>query len=307
MINRCLFTTLMIFVSLQIMAQDFAPIGAKWHYTERNYSAGDIRYLTFESVQDTLFQGKNCKLLSKTGFISCSNRPVESEIVYSEDSAVYFWDKDFDQFQKLYDFKVETGSQWSILIKDDIYSNTDTIKVIVDSITKTEILNKSYKVLNVSYYSYYDNDIEHPIHYSSKIVYPIGDFTYLFNFYPSWSLACDFNYSDGLRCYEDPELGYYSTGIAESCTYVLTSVESIKDNRLNVEVLPNPTQGIIKISCHDNTNYKISLVDNLGRIIKTGDFRNETNLDISTYPKGMYFILIQNETGTAYNTKILKN
>jgi len=293
-------------MSLQTFSQDFAPIGAKWYYTERFAFSGDQSYLKIESIKDTLFQEKNCKLLSKTGVLECSNR-VESEIVYSHDSAVYFWDKDFEKFQMLYNFKAGKGDFWKILIKHD-NDNTDTIQVVVDSITNTNILNKSIKVLNVSYYpGYYDS--ENLYHYSSKIVYSIGDFTYLFNFYPYWSGACDFNYSGGLRCYEDSEFGYYSTGIADSCTYTYkwTSLESIKDNQLKVELSPNPTHGKIKIICHDNINYKIFLLDNTGRIIRTENFKKETNLDISSYPNGMYFILIQDDKGMTNNTKIIKN
>lgn len=293
----------MIVVTLQLMAQDFAPIGAKWYYTENFASTGDKAYLKIESVKDTLVQGKNCKLLRKTKVLQCSNRG-DTEIVYSQDSAVYFWDKDFDKFQKLYDFKVATGGFWTILIKHEL-SNPDTIKVVVDSITTTKILNKTLKVLNVSYHTSYS---AYGSHYTSKIIYPIGDFTYLFNLYPYWSGACDFNYSGGLRCYEDSEFGYYSTGIADSCTYTYkwTSIKSIKDKQLKVDLGPSPTKGLIKISCYDNINYKICLLDNLGRLIKTGNFQKETNLDISSYPNGMYFILIQDDKGMTNNTKIMK-
>ncbi len=294
----------MTFMSLLTFAQDFAPIGAKWHYTENFAFTGDKGYLKIESIKDTLFHEKNCKLLSKTGVLMCSNR-IESEIVYSQDSAVYFWDKDFNIFQKLYDFKVVAGSQWSILVKHDL-ADVDTIKVIVDSISTIEILNKTQKVLNVSYSpSYYNYDT----HYSSKIVYSIGDFTYLFNFYPYWSGACDFNYSGGLRCYEDSEFGYYSTGIADSCTYTYkwTNIENIKDNQLIVELSPNPTHGKIKIISHDNINYKIFLLDDFGRIVKKENFQRETNFDISTYPNGIYFILIQDDKGMTNNRKVIKN
>lgn len=301
---KTLIIAFMIVVTLQLVAQDLAPIGAIWYYTESFASTGDKAYLKIESVKDTLVQGKNCKLLRKSKVLQCSNRKDETEIVYSQDSAVYFWDKDFDKFQKLYDFKVATGGSWTILIKHEL-SNPDTIKVVVDSITTTKILNKTLKVLNVSYYpSYYGSEY----HYSSKIVYAIGDFTYLFNFYPYWFGACDFNYSGGLRCYEDSEFGYYSTGIADSCTYTYkwTSIKSIKDNQLKVNLGPNPTKGVIKISCYENINYKICLLDNLGRLIKTGNFQKETNLDISSYPNGMYFILIQDDKGMTNNTKIMK-
>ena len=295
----------MTFMSLQTFAQDFAPIGAKWYYTESFAFSGDISFLKIESIKDTVVEGKNCKILLKTNFLGCSNRPTLSEIVYSEDSVVYFWDSYFDKFQTLYDFKTKKGDFWSILMKSNP-EQVDTIKVFVDSITSTEIQNKSYKTLYVSYQAEYFNYSQT---YSSTIIYKIGDLKYLFNFFPDWANACDFNFSDGLRCCEDAEFGHYTTGIADSCTYTRKwlSNESIRDNTLKVELFPNPTQGKIKINCYDNTNYMIFLLDNLGRIIKTGSFRKETNLDISTYPNGMYFILIQDDKGMTNNTKIIKN
>lgn len=305
-IMKNLLITFMIFWSLQLLAQDFAPLGATWYYTENFVLTGDKAYLKIKSVKDTLFQGKNCKLLFKTTLLQCNNR-TELEIVYAQDSAVYFWDKDFAKFQKLYDFKVTKGNYWSILIKHDL-AEIDTIKVYVDSISTTKILNKTHKVLYVSYHPSYYNYVAD---YSSKIVFPIGDFTYLFNFAPYWAGACDFNTSGGLRCYEDSEFGYYSTAIADSCTYIYkykwNSIDKLKDNDFKVVVAPNPTQGKLKISCNDNLKYKICLIDCFGRNIKTGNFMNEVVFDISAYPKGMYFILIQNETGMTSHTKIIKN
>lgn len=302
---RNLILAFLFVVSLQIMAQDFAPIGAKWYYTESFAFSGDISFLKIESVKDTVVQGKDCKVLLKTHFLGCSDRPTINEIVYSEDSVVYFWDNGFDKFQTLYNFKTKKGDFWTILMKSTT-EQVDTIKVFVDSIASTEIKNKSYKTLYVSYHANY---LDYSQAYPSIIVYQIGDLNYLFNFFPIWAMSCDFNFSNGLRCYEDAEIGYYSRGIADSCTYThkWTSVESIKDNQLKVDFGSNPTHGEIKISCRDNTNYIIFLLDNLGRIIKTGSFRKETNLDISTYPNGMYFILIQDDKGMTNRTKIIKN
>lgn len=287
------------------MAQDFAPIGAKWYYTESFAFSGDISFLKIESIKDTVVQGKSCKILLKTNFLGCSDRPTINEIVYSEDSVVYFWDNGFDKFQTLYNFKTKKGDFWSILMKNTP-EQVDTIKVFVDSITSTEMQNKSYKMLYVSYHAEY---FDYSQTYPSIIVYPIGDLKYLFNFFPLGANSCDSNFSDGLRCYEDAEFGHYSTGIAESCTYKRkwTNIENIKNGQLKVDFGSNPTHGEIKIRCHDNTNYMIFLLDNLGRLIKTGSFRNETNLDISTYPNGMYFILIQDYKGMTNNTKIIKN
>ena len=162
-------------------------------------------------------------------------------------------------------------------------------------------------MLNVTYYPNYFRT-ENRFYYSAKIIYPIGDFQYLFNFYPYWSVTCDFNYSGGLRCYEDSEFGYYSTKIADSCTYVYVwaGIENVNNNKPKIDIFPNPTQDKINVICHDNTNYQISLFDNLGKILNTQFFKGNANLDISSFPKGIYFIQIRSENGLTRNSKILK-
>jgi hypothetical protein len=300
-----LITLILVFVSFDIIAQDFAPIGAKWYYTEGFAFSGDIGYLKLESIKDTLFQGHNCKLLAKTGFLECSNRS-DIEIVYSQDSTVYFWDNDFNEFQKLYSFKSAKDSSWSIKIKNN-NNDTDTISVVVDSVTYTMILDKAYKVLNVTYYPKYKG-VDIPFYYSSKIVYSIGDFSYLFNLYPVSFMICDMNYSGGLRCYEDSQFGFYSTGIADSCdyTYKWTGIENKKGQLFEPIIFPNPTQGIVHIDCQDNVFYKASLLDNTGRLIASSKYIGTTTFDISSLPNGLYCILIQNDKGKMITNKVIK-
>jgi hypothetical protein len=45
------------------IAQDFAPIGAEWYYTERHAFSGDITFLKISSIKDTIVNQKNCRIL----------------------------------------------------------------------------------------------------------------------------------------------------------------------------------------------------------------------------------------------------
>lgn len=101
-------------------------------------------------------------------------------------------------------------------------NNLDTINVSIDSISPIVINGKSLKRLHVPYYLLTE---EYPYSYNSIIIEKIGDIQYMFNYYPSASVACDGNYSAGLRCYQDSELGFYSTGIADSCDYIYIYME----------------------------------------------------------------------------------
>lgn len=198
-------------------SQNFAPIGSTWYYTEHTFS-GNIGYLKIESVKDTVINSQSCRKLYKEKTIGCSYHSV-TEFVYSIDSTVYFWDSKLNKFQTLYDFKAGPGQSWDIQMPSlNTEDSIETIRFFVDSV-KYEIINgQKLKMLYAS--SYYLNDsVYMPGKHSHKIAEKIGDLGYMFNFDLSSFIACDDNYSDGLRCYESPDFGYYSTGIAPSCTY----------------------------------------------------------------------------------------
>ncbi|MBL0012919.1 MAG: T9SS type A sorting domain-containing protein [Flavobacterium sp.] len=71
----------------------------------------------------------------------------------------------------------------------------------------------------------------------------------------------------------------------------------------SITVFPNPTASRITINC--NTNIKsLELFDTQGRILQTV-LGNQNNLDISSKPKGIYFLKINTEKGSKVE-KIIK-
>lgn len=285
-------------------AQDFAPIGAEWYYTERHAFCGDETYLKITSIRDTIVNGKECRMLQKLGNPMCSGRP-DIEILHQEDSVVFFWDTTFYRFQTLYDLTKDINESWIIEVIDEWNdSNKDTIKITVNSISTVDINGKSLKKLSVTYLVITEN---HPYSYKSNIIEKIGDMNYLFNYYPYSSVACDGNYSAGLRCYEDSELGLFSTGIADSCNYIYRWT-SIEENESNFEfnIYPNPTFGQFTISTESKTEYTFEMTDFLGRIIKSGYVNENSKFDISSFPSGLYILLIKEDMRAIATRKLLK-
>lgn len=283
---------MLILATCGLSAQNFAPIGAEWYYTEGFFMSGDKNFLKIISVKDTLFHGKTCRQLVKTRDIWCNMRP-ETEYVYSEDSAIYFWQSDLTGFQKLIDFKAEAGESWVIQMNDlETDTDIDSVLIEVDSTSFTNINNHLLKVLYVTYHGLYDYDID--VEYPSQIVEKIGDMYYLFNFFPELGLACDGNYSEGLRCYEDSELGFYSTGIADSCTYIYhwTDIDEARQESI-FSIFPNPTSGIVEISINSDVEIEVELLDISGRMIQAGKFKSTTQLDLSGLQNGIYVLLFK--------------
>lgn len=286
-----------------IDGKDFAPIGTEWYYTERFAFSGDINYLKISSVRDTIISGKRCRVIQKERNLMCNNRP-DIEYMYEENRIMYFWDETFNRFQVLNDFNKSVNEYWIIEVKDTWTNSLDTIKVAVDSISSININNHPLKVLYVTY-----NVLSKtfPYSYTSKIIEKIGDTQFLFNFYPESSLACDANYSGGLRCYNDPKMGNYSTGIAESCTYThVWNGLNISISNVNFNVFPNPSEGKFEVNSNISGTLTAEVKDIIGRLIITIEFENHTQIDLTHFQNGIYILTIKQKNKIAGWIKLIK-
>lgn len=300
-----LLTTILL-STFRLMAQDFAPVGSEWYYTESFVFSGDKDYLKITSIKDTTYQGKLCHKLIKEKKLYCLHRP-DIEYIYSEDSVVYFWDADFNEFQKLYDFTSKKDSSWVIKIKDS-NEEIDSIIISVDSTDIITINESQLKVLYVTYTGLYHNSTN--FSYNSKIVDRIGDFRYLFNLIPESAFICDANESDGLRCYEDSEFGFYSTGIADSCTYTYKwKPNDIDDVRFEnyIQIFPNPTKEKLQVNVKSDNLLTLQLFDLFGRQILFKNINSNTFLDLSELSKGFYLVTIKDQDRLIEIRKIFKN
>lgn len=299
-IKTYLFIPLLILLFEGLSAQEFAPIGAEWHYTEGFFMSGDKNFLHISSVKDTLFHGKTCRKLIKDRDIWCNMRP-STEFVYQEDSIVYFWQSDLTGFQPLIDYKANTGDSWIIAMNDmEFPADIDSVQIRVDSTSFITINNTQLKVQWVTYTCLFDEPFG-GMSYTSKIIEKIGDTYFLFNIFPELSFVCDGNYSEGLRCYRDQELGLYDTGIADSCDYVFhwTGFEQI-ETPVSFSFFPNPAKEKVNITT-DNDYVSIITMSNIyGQHLLKKEFISKTRLNISGLPQGIYLISVkQNNRLTA--------
>lgn len=304
-LKHALFISVLMIVSSSF-AQQFAPLGAVWHYTEGYAFSGDIDYLMIKSVKDTIIKEKQCQKLDCDRV--CWNPSGIQFVHYSNDS-LFFFDSKLDDFQLISAFNAQKGDSWQILIED--WDETiDTIKVNVDSTSTVDINGQNLSVLNVTYHlvDYYtDKSIIQDYYYSSKIIEFIGDVGYLFNFPSETGLMCDDNYSHGLRCYEDTDLGFYSTEIADSCTYSYkwTGMDNnIIEKKINV--FPNPTAGLVKLDIAVDMEFTVQIYDVDGKMILTKVLNSDNLVDLTELPKGLYLLEIKNNDESFGVSKILK-
>ena len=65
----------------------------------------------------------------------------------------------------------------------------------------------------------------------------------------------------------------------------------------SVQVFPNPTNEQVTVQLHA-TNIQLELVDAQGKILHTTYFSNETNVNLTSYPVGVYLIRLKTEGET---------
>lgn len=85
----------------------------------------------------------------------------------------------------------------------------------------------------------------------------------------------------------------------------LTRINNLSKNEISI--YPNPTNKTVRFDVQDNEVKSLQIIDLNGKIMikKILVNKNET-LDISKFPKGMYFILIKTDTKTVYKKLIKK-
>lgn len=300
--KQTLILIILVGISLQNFAQDFAPVGAEWHYDERYHISEDINFIRFQSEKDTIIFGESCRKIIKRHQVWCNMRP-STEYLFNRNDTVFFFDTTFNSFQILYDFNAQANDTWIILVKDE-NNNIDSLIITVDSISQLQINNLNLKVLHVTYYKNTAFMLE--IYYS-KIIEKIGDIHNMFNWQPHSVIVCDDNYSNGLRCYHDSVIGLYSTGIADSCEYVYvwTSIEQQENENL-FSVHPNPTNGSFTVELANMSNLKIVIKDNLGQVISQKVFSNKTNIDLSEFQSGIYFVSLFKNNQRIGTRKVIK-
>ena len=300
--KKIVLIVIMIISAITFYGQSFAPIGTEWHYDEQFAFSGDIDFIKFTSEKDTIIQGKTCKKITKRHKLYCLGRP-DTEFLYTSNDTVYFFDTAFNEFQNLYVFSAAPNDSWTIKIKDEA-QEIDTITINVNSISTIQINEQNLKVLNVTYDKH---DESSPESYKSKIIEKIGDINYMFNWYPWSQTDCDANWTSGLRCYQDAEIGLYSTGIADSCEYIYkwTGVNIEKQNE-RIIIFPNPTSDYLSIETDISTNLKAELHGLDGRILISKAFHENTELDLTDFIKGTYILIIRNGNEIIESKKIFK-
>jgi len=275
-----IFLFILITISIQISAQEFAPIGAKWHYSQGTVNPTLISFKTIESIADTSINGKGCKKLKAASQYKASY--TASLFMYSANDSVFVF-KEGD-FHLLYDFGAVTGDTITI----GYYKTYDglPLKMIIDSTSTVMIYGR---VKKLQYVTCGDGMV---IEFGGKIIEGIGNTEYMFPLF-------DGHLEGALRCYEDNLLGLFHSPFHPSngwdfqnCEQTITGIMDLKIIGANI-VYPNPTTSSFAIANLDRTT-DFEIFDINGRKVMSGIVNATQAINVVGLPKGIYFMVIIN-------------
>ncbi len=86
-----------------------------------------------------------------------------------------------------------------------------------------------------------------------------------------------------------------ANGCSSQATYTVTSTAAIGDISIEdgLSIYPNPTNGAFTVKLEGE--YRLTITDARGRLILTQDDVNQSEIDLSSYESGVYFVKIQKD------------
>lgn len=291
---KYLFWCLMVQVSSTIIqAQDvvFAPIGAAWYYAPEQLGPpwiSDPLKAYFLVEKDTTLLGYDAKVIGC--YVNEENQMVRvdsmTKYVATIGDQVYY--QVGDEFVLLYDFGAQEGDTihskaeafgLSIGCDSDFSGDVIDFSYVVDSVGMQIIDGEDLRVLYVHSIS---NSPDPDWVMRQPIIERIGPMSYG-GFWWGTGEYCILE-SGYLRCYVDHEITWRSSYFNDNlpCDYISSSTEIQSSSYI---LHPNPAftqvylpQGAEHIELFDLTGQRMMIS------------KNEYEIDVSTYPSGMYFI-----------------
>lgn len=290
-------TLLLLFLPLlnlkPVKAQNFAPVGAKWYYTQYSATGPEIGYTYIESLRDTVIDGVECREIGG----SPSPCAWTAQYVYDSNDSVFFWHPQREEFCLLYDFGAQVGDRWTIYHISSSFGSgqIDSSIVQIDSVGTEIIDGHVLRRLDVSQL----NPTQDYWIAGGRVIERIGNLIYLF---PAYG-ACD-PLPGNLRCYQDSVVNYRQGEY--QCDEVISSIDERVESTLSI--YPNPTSDYVTIELAeaDMRDLNVQLIDQNGRIVPPQPLyitEDRVCLSVLNLDVGIYFVETYT-TNEIYRTKI---
>lgn len=294
------FIVLFNFITL-ISAQQWAPIGTRWYYTDISWFNNPVIYKPriIESIGDTTINGHQCRIIQ--GKCNCDFTSGKNYMYYENDK-IFLFNDSLNQFHVLYDFTKTQGEIWNVLPPAHASQygiNIDSFTVIVDSVYTKIIMGKPYNIQHIRNYGSGMYSWE----FYGELIKGIGNI--FLCFFPPLS-TCD-PYTSNLRCYETPDTLIKFDSFPCDTVYTISSIDELKIHS-KLSISPNPFTQSTQISL-DKTYREIILeVYNVhGQLVSENHYTscNQINFSRGRLVNGIYFLILILDNKTIETKKVL--
>lgn len=192
----------------------------------------------------------------------------------------------------LYDFNLAVGDTLPpSYINDTAYIMTACLNVVssIDSVLVGSFYHKRFNISNIM-------NMPSDSSYVS-IIEGVGSTTGLL-----YQLMGQFERKGELMCFSEQDSVLYPPGAF--CAQYNVGFDEIKESQ-DFILYPNPTPGLFQIKTDQEIN-SIEVLDIFGRRIYYSE-KNQTEINISTFTNGIYFVRLIDSKGNSVVKKIIKN
>jgi hypothetical protein len=260
---------------------DFAPVGAKWTYSELNFALKVVPHYV-EAVEKEFYQGKWCSKLLTSSF---DIMPYPT-YTYTQNDTVYYFSPGTSQFEMLYDFTAEVGDSWVVgglpNVNPDNPLPYDSDTITVDSISSLFIGGDTLKVWHIHNTIWYG--------WGNRIIEKIGNealFMPIHGFIEA--------YVWGLRCFETSDQFYQFVPYPCDTTYSTINATQTLYEIGHLVISPNPANDLIQMPWEGPLE-SLQVFDATGRQMTSGRFQlleGRLEVPVGHLPPGMYFLSLK--------------
>lgn len=298
---------LILFYSLSGYSQtEFAPIGAEWYYSQyESFNPPQANYIKHTCIKDSTIVGKRVKVIQKTkykyGGVTVN---LGFEYLYQHSDTISYWKS--GEFHVLYNFSLSKGDSIRHYseMPNQCLDKTPYGWSSIDSVFTVKVNDQVLK-------AYFSTHKEGSVwgFDSFPIIEKIGSTEYLL---PQNSFC---GFSDGfpgigtLRCYSDPEIGFYQFGNVP-CDTIISFPDSFiqLDKNSRFRFYPNPVVNELTIECNDRMSegFNLNIFDLNGKLVHSQTFCPAEKIDLSHLKRGLFAMTIYKNTKLYYNGSIYK-
>lgn len=286
-----------VFMGTDLSAQEWAPLGATWHYHQYIHGFPPyVGYQRYEVIADTTINGQ------PTRKVSADNDQLNF-YTHAADGVVWVYVPSAEAFDTLFNFNAVPGDRWQLVpLPEPIWCTAESWAEVVDT-GSTVISERSLHWLAVNYHHVGDDGFE-TVH-SDTVVERLGTKAMFMLPQEQCNIWVSPGSIFGLFCYSDAEVNYQSPSVVDCQLGMGLAAEQPSPD---VRLYPNPGLDGFTLSMSVGSLGLIAVYDARGaQVHGSGPSSTSIRVDTSEWPCGLYSIYLLDDRGRHTTIKWVKS